>query len=249
MSGLLSSRSLLHLGFALLLRTVVFSSDPAFAQADAGRAGDTMSAEDPRPLSAAQVALFETPHLQNVRQPETLDYEIVRGGDSGFTDRIAVHVRAIRADGSKDLSFDFMTGAHHQAYPELDSFRGNPLVMLVLERDVIEMKATLGLSAAYFRNRVRQSLVDQASVAEGPVTFAGPSGEMQTGPGRVVTVRPFEHDERMGRLPSVQKKSYVFVLADGVPGGIAELRIEMPGDAERQLPAFSERISFTGTDQ
>ena len=245
MSGLLSLRSFNRLSLALLLGTAFLAGRPVLAQSDqASSASQTAAAEDQRPLSPAQIALFETPHLQNVRQPETLDYEIVRSGETGFTDKILVHVRAIRPDGSKDLSFDFMSGPRRLVYPELDSFRGNPLVMLTLERDVLEMRATLGLSAAYFRNRIRQSFVDQALVADTQVSIAG-----QMVPGRAVTVRPFARDDRLNRLPTVQNKSYVFVLADGVPGGIAELRIEMPGDPLTHLPPYSERISFVGTEQ
>ena len=200
-----------------------------------------LQTDDQRPLSPAQIVVFETPHLQNVRQTSTLGYEFVRGGPDGFTDTVSVHVRTVNPDGTKDLSFEFLTGPHRIAYPELDRFRGNPLMMLLLERDVLEMKRTLGVSAAYFRNRIREAFVSEATLTPTEVAFEG-----RTLPGQIVTIQPFAHDERLHRLPTVQQKQYMFVLADGVPGAVAEVRIEMPGDVATQLPAFSERVSFRG---
>ena len=111
--------------------------------------------------------------------------------------------------------------------------------MLILERDVIEMKQTLGLSATYFRNHIRQAFVDQATIGDTQATYEG-----HTLPARVVTVEPFAHDDRLERLPSVQQKRYTIVLADGIPGEIAEMRIEMPADPAKQLPPYSERLTF-----
>lgn len=221
---------------AILGATIAYAA-PAFA-------ADTVSINEPsdqRPLSPGQVALFETPHLQNVRQPGTLEYKVVREGPAGFTDTVAMHVRRINPDGTKDLTFDFLTGPRRVAYPELDKFRGNPVPMLMLERDVMQMKDQLGVSAAYFRNRIREAFVDHATIAEGEFAFGG-----MPVPARLLTVRPFAEDARLQRLPTVQHKTYVFVLADAVPGVIAEMRIEMPGDAATQTPAFAERITFQG---
>lgn len=196
-------------------------------------------ADDTRPLSPAQLLLFETPHMQNVTQPETLGYAYVRDGTAGFTDTVAVHVRRVNPDGSKDLSFDYLTGPRRHAFPELDRFRGNPLLMLTLERDVTEMKDQLGVSASYFRNKIRESFVSAASVAPGSFTLDGASV-----PAQVVTVRPFEHEQRLERLGQVQAKTYTFVLSDRVPGGIAEIRIAMPPAARMQAPAFNQRTTF-----
>lgn len=204
-------------------------------------AAQTSPPADPRPLSPAQIALFETPHLQNIGHSETLDYQMVRDGPQGFTDTVAVHIRQLYPDGTRDVSFDFLTGPRRMAFPGLAHFRGNPLLMLVLERDVREMKATIGLSAAYFRDRIRQAFVDRATVADGSFVFEG-----RPIPARVVTVLPFANDARLEHLPTVQRKSYVFVLADGVPGMIAEVRIASPADAAAKVPAVAERLTFQG---
>ncbi len=207
--------------------------DQAWAQAPA---------DDPRPLSPAQVALFETPHLRNVDRPETLEYGFTREGPGGFTDTVAVHVRRVNPDGTKLLAFDYLTGERRVRFPELD-FRGNPLLMLTLERDVNEMKEAVGLSTSYFRNRIREAFVTGATVADGAFDLNGAAV-----PARVITVQPFAGETRLERIPSLQAKRYTFVLADAVPGTLAEIRIDTPADAKMDTPAFRQRTVFTGVE-
>jgi hypothetical protein len=209
-------------------------SHPARAQA-------TAPAADPRPLSLAQIALFESPHLHNVTGGETLSYRFLREGADSYADSIAIHVRHAHPDGRKDLAFDYLSGPRHVAYPELDGFRGNPLLMLALEQDVAEMHERLGLSATWLRNRIREALVDRASITEASFALDG-----QSLPARRILLHPFADQDRLERLPSLRNKSYAFTLCDAVPGTLAEIRIEMPADPAAGAPDFTQRILFTG---
>ena len=208
-----------------------------------GAARAQAPADDLRPLSPAQVALFETPHLRNVDHPETLEYGFTREGPGGFTDTVALHVRQVNPDGTKSLAFDYLTGERRVRFPELDNFRGNPLLMLTLERDVNEMKEALGLSTSYFRNKIREAFVTGATIADGTFDLGGAAV-----PARVITVQPFAGEARLERIPSLQAKLYTFVLADAVPGTLAEIRIDTPADAKVDTPAFRQRTVFTGVE-
>ncbi len=200
-------------------------------------------AEDPRPLSAAQIALFETAHLSNITHPTTLRYTYRRVGPAGFTDAVAVHVQAINPDGTKDVTLDYLTGPRHVIFPSIDHFRGNPLLMVVLDRDVAAMNSALGVSASWFRNRIRESFVEAASISDATAQFQGAST-----PARAITVQPFRHEARLERIASLQAKRYIFVLADAVPGMISEIRIDTPADEALGAPAMSEQVVFTGVD-
>ncbi len=169
-----------RIGAALLVLVAASWGSVALSHAQGAEPQDT------RPLSSAQTALFETPHLRNVSQAETLEYSFVRSGASGFTDRVEIHIGAPHADGTKSVSFDFLTGARHLPYPTVDNFAGNPLLMMFLERDVRDMKEQLGLSATYFRNRIREAFVDRAVVADASFMLDG-----RALPAREITVRPF----------------------------------------------------------
>ena len=198
-------------------------------------------AGDDPPLSPAQVALFQTPHLKNVIHPETLAYRLERAGPDPLVDSVLIHVEKIHPDGTKYVSFDFMTGPHRLFFPAVDDFSGNPLLMLFLEHDVKEMKDQTGIAAAYFRDHIRAAFVDHAEVSGKSITFAG-----KTVAARLVTLKPFSDDPRLANLPSFRDKTYRFVLSEDVPGQIEMLAAEMPANPGTGSPAWSETITFVG---
>jgi hypothetical protein len=199
------------------------------------RAGD-----DP-PLSPAQIALFETPHLKDIAHPETLTYRLERAGPDPLVDSVSVHIQKIHPDGTKYVSFDFMTGQHRLFFPAVDDFSGNPLLMLFLEHDVQEMKEQTGIAAAYFRDHIRAAFADRANMSSESIAFAG-----KTVAARLVTLRPFLDDPRLANLPSFRDKTYRFVLSEDVPGQIDVLAAEMPPDPSSGAPGWSETITFVG---
>src|SRR6185312_15277228 len=69
-------------------------------------------AEDERPLSPAQIALFESNHLKEITRPAVLDYSFQhRGGEDGdFEDKVSADIRTVHEDGKKDVWVDFLTG-------------------------------------------------------------------------------------------------------------------------------------------
>ena len=198
---------------------------------------------DTRPLSTAQIALFETPHLRNVDHPEALQYRFERDGVGAFTDSIDERIEKIHEDGTKYVGFNFLNGEHHVFFPAVDHFRGNPLLMLFLENDVREMRDQTGIAANYYRNRIRQAFVDRAQVASVTFTLDGKSVSAQR-----ITVQPFADDQRLDRMPEVKGKTYRFVLADQIPGALAELSAEEPANPETGSGVLRERITFVRTE-
>jgi hypothetical protein len=207
-----------------------------------GCAGAALAQDhDDRPLSPAQKALFETPHLKAIDHPETLQYQFQRTGRDPFTDTVDVHIENIHPDGTKYVSFGFLTGEHHVFYPAVDNFRGNPLLMVFLEHDVQEMKDQIGIAAAYFRNQVRDAFVDHATMSDSTVELGG-----KILPAHKITLTPFAADQRLEKLPSMQGKTYSFVLSDQVPGQLEALEVDVPADPANNVPAWSEKLTFAG---
>jgi hypothetical protein len=209
------------------------------ATALAGPATAT-GAEDNRPLSPAQIALFETDHLGAVRQPVRIEYSFRHEGSDGgdnYVDRVAVDVRP-RSDDAKDIWTDFLSGERHAPFPPMIGFRGNPVLMFYLERDVAEMHRETGGPATYFRNRIRQAFVDRAEVR--PVEVVQQARILVA---REITLRPFVGEPRLAPFAGLADKLYRFILADAVPGMVYLISAEVPG-ASGQPPRKNETLTF-----
>jgi hypothetical protein len=194
-------------------------------------AGPAHGHDEESPLSEAQVALFESDHLRDIQQPAELEYRFhhqVRGGteDGEYDDRVALDLRP-HDDGGKDVWVDFLSGAHHVAYPPLMGFHGNPILMFFLEHDVEEMRRVTGGAATFFRNRIRRAFVDQAAVTPIEVERDG-----KATPATEITLAPFAHDSQMATAyPALKDKHYRFVLSQAVPGQVYEITAQVPGEA------------------
>jgi len=95
----------------------------------------------------AQVALFDTPHLESIAEPMALTYDFSHHAAEGeaFDDRVRMTVTEVGADGRKNLSFEYLSGSRQRPFAAIEGFRGNPLIMLFLQHDVEEMRqATQG---------------------------------------------------------------------------------------------------------
>jgi hypothetical protein len=202
-------------------------------QEDAAKKEGEAEAEAPKPeMSEAQKALFNTPHLSNIKSPSVITYDFERKSvfKDGFKDTVKVKVDKVLEDGAKDVSFEFFTAERNRPYPPQEHFFGNPLVMLYLSRDVHEMARLVGGSANYYRSKIRYGMFDQAEVAE--VEVAGPNGPVK---GRKITIRPFLTDaQKSYEMGPNLAKSYEFVVADEIPGGIYSIKTLVPPEKDKE---------------
>jgi hypothetical protein len=177
-------------------------------------------------LSAAQIALFESDHLAEIKSPTTLDYTFQHVGSEPYEDSVALLVSEVHDDGSKDVSVEFLTGERRMELSPVTRFHGNPLIMYFLEWDVRGMGKVTGGSALYFRNRIREGFVDQAEIADASIIVNGHSE-----PATAITLQPFRHDPGIERYAAFRDKSYRFVLSQAVPGRVYEIKAALPADA------------------
>lgn len=183
------------------------------------------AAADKSAYSPAQLALFDTPHLQNIAEPGTLLYDFRHSAKAGegFEDRVEMTVTKIGADGRKDLSFRYLSGERQRPYPTVEGFRGNPLIMLFLQHDVDEMERTVGGASSYYRNRIRFAFRDKVEMAPATVDHGGRSLAATR-----ITLRPFLGDPNGKHFQRFVNKRYEFLLVPEVPGGIYSIRSVVP---------------------
>jgi hypothetical protein len=201
----------------------------------------TRAADQPPKLSPAQTALFATNHLAAIRRPETLDYAFRHDGAEPYGDTVSLSVRAVHADGSKDVAVDFLSGNRRVEMPEVTGFHGNPLIMYFLEWDVRAMQRATGGAAVYFRNRIRDAFAE-ARTEDATITTDG-----RPQPATVIVVQPYLHDPEIARFAGLRDKTYRFVLAKAVPGMVYEIGATVPAADKGGKPA-GDRLRFTGVE-
>jgi len=204
-----------------------------------------LAAAMPLPLAAqeltqAQILLFETPHLAALQPPLWLDYDFLREAEGapplGDTIRLAVTNGA--EPGRRDVMPEFLTGSRAIRFPPAQGFRGNPLLLYALDRAQRELAAATGGAPDWFRNRIRRALAESATTRTVTLPFAG--GEVAA---TEIAFTPFTGEPRARRH---QDCRFRFVLAEAVPGWIAEFATDLPagegGGAVRESIRFAAAV-------
>lgn len=200
-------------------------------------------------LSQAQTLIFNRPHLAAISQPTVLRYSFERKGQlsDDFKDEVKVKIDRIQPDGAKDVSFDVFTGERNKYYPPVEHFRGNPLVMIMLQRDVYDMKRLWNGNANYYRNKIRYAFHDSAEVSD--VTVEGPNGPIK---GQKVVVRPFAKEPASRPEQAIaHDKRYEFVVSPDVPGEIYSVTMVTPArdqPKEGGSNVLEEKLVFQGSE-
>jgi hypothetical protein len=186
--------------------------------------------------SAAETAIFMTPHLNGLAAPATLHYVYrERHGPAAVDDSADLSVAADGAAGYR-VSARFLSGPRQLALPQIEGATANPVVLYFLEHDVRRMHAALGGATNYFRRHIRLALAEAAQLSPVRFEFGGKTHE-----GTRVRIQPFRDAPAAARMPAQALKQYEFILSPTVPGGVYDLRTGVP-DAGG---AWTEQTSLT----
>lgn len=170
--------------------------------------------------------VFEAPHFANVSNGQTITYRFVRKTDDpkltpSFEDEVKVLVGPEGAENS--VKIDLFTGSRAQEHPNM-SKAGNPVIVAILEQDVVEMNKTLGGSPFYFRIRLKDALAEEKAAEPTKVEYNG-----KTLDGWKISLKPFADDAKnRGKLKEYANRTYELTFADGVPGGLYALKTVTP---------------------
>ena len=199
-------------------------------------------ATSPDAVAAALRILFETPYLSELPVPGTVTYGFRREAEdaSGFEDRVTLRLLEDQGEGRRRVAFDFLNGRQRMPFAPKDGVRGNPLVMLFLQRDVVWMGRTFGGNHHYFRIRVLDALRHDVKSQRITRELDGEPTAMT-----LLTIAPYVGDVERARFAAQEHKRYEFTLSPDVPGGIYQIRSVVPGGANGR-PAIEETMTFTG---
>jgi hypothetical protein len=193
--------------------------------------------------------LFEAPALVGVPTGTTLIYRLERTTEPGAgahgtgssllpsTSTVELSMHPDTAMDGREAKIEIVTGERRQAAGPFPSRVGNPVLLVILERDVAEMSRTLHGSPYYLRNRIREAL-GQTTLAE-PARFTFEGREIE---GWRVVVSPFAQDRNRDKLREYAAKRYEFTLSDTVPGRLYGIRMVTPG--ADGAPLVEDRLTF-----
>jgi hypothetical protein len=200
-------------------------------------AAGTVAAQQPPaspPISPAEQAVFQDPHLHNVHLPAKLHYEFRRSGSqalaTAFQDEVTLQLGARADGGCCTAQGRFLSGARAMPLPDLDDARSNPVTLFFLEREVRELQRATGGQAAHFRRRIRLALAD-AQVATTTIRYDGRELEAQQ-----ITIAPYLDDPQRARFQRQAATRYQFTLSRHVPGGVYRIRTTLPPTADAKSP-------------
>lgn len=202
----------------------------------------TAAAQSAAPPSAAERLVFDERQLRDVKPPQVLRYRYARTGEAPAQDEARIDLRARPGGGCCIAEGAFLSGARALALPVIEEASANPVILYFLEHDVREMQRLTKGQQAHFRRRIRQALADAAQVKDVTVQHGG-----RALPAREVRIEPYLTDPNRNRFERYAGKEYVFVLADGVPGGVYQLRTRVPAAAEGAPALVEETLTLAGS--
>ena len=214
-----------------------------------GRMGDP-AVVDPSKVkfSEAESRLWMSNHLKNIKKPGRLYYKFHKSGtyEKGFDDSVYLDILKINKDGTKDTDLEFFTGPRRQpASPgNLLGIRGNPVLGIYLQGDIIEMNRLTHGSWRYFQRSIKTAFAHNAKVV--PVTIKYKGNRVKA---EKITIQPYLNDPHRRQFKKFADKKYEFILSQEIPGSIYEIKTVVPNEAHPDgKPLIMEKLTFQRAD-
>lgn len=203
----------------------------------------------PRELSEAERLIWMKDQLGNIDEKCTLHYSFERRGslDVEFSDTVDVDLVEVHPDGTKAAQVEFLSDDNRHPVEMNESTTENPVLIVFLTRDVLEMQRMTDGSAMYFKQRVQAAFADGAKVS--PVTVDYNGGQVDA---KQIRLDPFTQDPNRARFEQFADKYYLITMSDEIPGQFYEIRTVVPGKGANGEPTaeplLEERLTLVGVD-
>jgi len=184
-------------------------------------------------LNEAQTLLFDSPHLINTKNGQSISYRYRSEieDEEPVDDVVTMNVTAQIDEERRDVEINFLTEDRHLILPPFPGYRGNPVLMAMLEHVVRKIGEDTGGGSLYFRNRIRDAIAsDKVSIEKR--TMSVNDNEIDA---TVVQFQPFENDQHLGRDSIYANATVTITLSDTVPGSIVGVGINATDDEQSAI--------------
>ena len=124
-------------------------------------------------ISEAERLLFMSDHLGKLKPPQVLRYRYVKSGSLEGSGQGSLEVRAVKRGGTTAYAASLLIDGQTVDLPGIENAKGNPALLMFLERDLKEMKRITGGSTTYYRKRIRLALAEKATIRPATVQYEG----------------------------------------------------------------------------
>ncbi|MCC8403148.1 hypothetical protein LJ655_14835 [Paraburkholderia sp. MMS20-SJTN17] len=188
-------------------------------------------------ITPAERLIFLTDHLHGVAAQTELDYALTDSGQPTHGTEL-VKVLVMSPDNAKG---DARVSDHSgNVNLPIGGLQCNPAIIYFLERDIAEMQGLTGGQRRYFQQRLRLALAAGPQIESVPSEVGGKPVSA-----RRIVVQPYLNDPNGERFTQYLGKRYTFLLAEGVPGQVVQIRTDVPGpNNDFAHPAHTESLSF-----
>jgi hypothetical protein len=199
-------------------------------------------------FSSAERKIWLDDHLQNVKKPTRLYYEFVKDGsfEEGFTDSVYLDVVNINDDGSKNTTLDFFSQDRRQktSSDNLNNIRGNPVIGIYMQGDVMDMNRLTEGSWRYFQRRIKFAISDEAEIE--PVSFEFNGSNIE---GEKITITPYVKDPRRNQFRDFADKRYEFIFSKHIPGSLYQINTVIPDNSgSGKMPLIKETLTLRNAE-
>ncbi|MGB5736684.1 MAG: hypothetical protein WBM40_19825 [Thiohalocapsa sp.] len=216
----------------------------ALALATIATPGVSPAQETADEINQAQQVIFMGDHLQQLVEGQTVVYRFTRraSGEPDQHDEVRMTVDKVRDDSRRNLSFQFLSGADQIDFPTAVGYRGNPVAIQFLERDIRDMAQATGTPTAYFRNRVRNAF-KQPQIEQTRLTV-----DEATVDALEISVTPFRDDPNLAQTAGYAGKQYRFAYSEQIPGHLISIQTQMTDGNDAFLEEQLRYSGVTDTD-
>jgi len=172
-------------------------------------------------LNAAQSLVYDRPHLASLKTGDTLAYRYLarRGKNDPVSDEAKLSISAETDVERRDVEVDFLSDERALSLPVFNGYRGNPVIIAMLEHVAQTLSAETGGGALYFRNRIRDAMAHaDTQVIEGSSLYIDEEISVSS-----VQFSPFRNDAFLGNRPGYGDALFEIILSDAVPGGVLSI--------------------------
>jgi hypothetical protein len=175
-------------------------------------------------LTTAQNLVYDTAHLSNTVAGQQINYRYHSqiASDDIITDRVSLSIKQTHKDNKRDVVLDFLSAERHMAFPDFNAFRGNPVIIAMLEHIAQTFGRETGGGTLYFRNRIRDALAQKSTqIKQITVEYSG-----RTIDATAVFFSPFVGDVYLVEKPEYTHANFTITLSDDVPGGVVGIAVK-----------------------